>query len=1093
MKKRYENIHRMGEISPELDAYVAEQTRLREEDGIPVIGVSRHRIGIDGKGVTTLVAFHGCPLRCKYCLNPEALGSDEGMARYKPETLLEKVKIDDLYFRTTGGGICFGGGEPLLQVDFISRFKEICPPEWKITVETSLHVGYADLKKIAPIIDEWIVDIKTDNPEVYERYTGQRAWRVEQNLKLLTEDLGIPRERVLIRVPVIPGYVTEEEARRTAEKYSEQFPNVQVFTYVTEHPDKESLRRANNRNGKLKCEYFKTIRRELAQKNGIDLPERECSHVGDCPGTCPLCDFEIKELSQELENRGVSDIQVSPELIDALSLVEQANNSDVDDVEGNMIVAPEGCQILDGDAMPPDDLPLQGIPAMPPDDILPPGIPAPPEPPHKKVLFKECAVAGVSFHLKYDDEIWDELETGQKVALVRDRKNKYDKNAVAIALADDYDGDPDDFDFDFILGYVPKTENAEIAKMFDMGWEDAFYTTLSTVKHHGNINDRLRISIFIQSKEPEHVKPDLLRIQSLGYTECKDSIEELQSKGFIHFRWGGFPVWERNLPDVGEEVVLLRRQSDKVLMFLTRVLSKGDDCTAFLDIDEVHAVDDCICFVLTNVVGPLTVDLKSLDFLGKDSLGKRDVGDYLTQSESEQLKTLFMNRLYEWMSTNNIDEDPSLDEPKKGIPAIIEWITKPTLHFYYRDTSAPVSGEYQVGDMLRTDFTVDLSEKFFKPVRKTRFLIASAHVDSRYEMYQAVRPEPKNLDWRLVTIPRNSYFLVADIYEPEDVDNRQILLLHIPVEALEFANNTHFDIAVSKIKSPYPYVGNLIEAARQDFDSKLKSTVFPRQKDKELVERMKRPIGLIKKGKPVPLQLPIDEKQLLRDFIAEKLQGNIEALAEYDFSTLNSDTKYGCLAGPNIVCNYAIVKAILAVAFADKWRDLYIESLDDYTYQIHPIVQTQRLFGSLIADKYFMGLDKYKNVVTPDLMQEAFDVEHWCRTIGNLLVVPSKTNLYVDFDNWQMRGYFDRMLKAVFTTVGEAEKPRFAQYINDSLLNDFVETNYTPKEVFVGVSIAAKDFWPTQLPLAIHEMYTFCKHFIPARTEKIITILKDRL
>lgn len=122
MKKRNENIHRMGEISPELDAYVAEQTRLREEDGIPVIGVSRHRIGIDGKGVTTLVAFHGCPLHCKYCLNPEALDSDESMARYKPETLLEKVRIDDLYFRTTGGGICFGGGEPLLQVDFIIRF-----------------------------------------------------------------------------------------------------------------------------------------------------------------------------------------------------------------------------------------------------------------------------------------------------------------------------------------------------------------------------------------------------------------------------------------------------------------------------------------------------------------------------------------------------------------------------------------------------------------------------------------------------------------------------------------------------------------------------------------------------------------------------------------------------------------------------------------------------------------------------------------------------------------------------------------------------------------------------------------------------------
>ena len=36
----------------------------------PLIGINRHRLATDGKGVTTLVAFSGCPLRCKYCLNP---------------------------------------------------------------------------------------------------------------------------------------------------------------------------------------------------------------------------------------------------------------------------------------------------------------------------------------------------------------------------------------------------------------------------------------------------------------------------------------------------------------------------------------------------------------------------------------------------------------------------------------------------------------------------------------------------------------------------------------------------------------------------------------------------------------------------------------------------------------------------------------------------------------------------------------------------------------------------------------------------------------------------------------------------------------
>lgn len=146
---------------------------MERNNGIPVIGVSRHRLGTDGNGVTTLVAFHSCNLRCKYCLNPEALGSAEGLRRYTPESLYEKVKVDDLYFRSTGGGITFGGGEPCLQTEFIVRFRELCGSDWKIRLETSLNAPYSNLMKLIPVVDEWIFDIKTDDRDVYERYTGQ--------------------------------------------------------------------------------------------------------------------------------------------------------------------------------------------------------------------------------------------------------------------------------------------------------------------------------------------------------------------------------------------------------------------------------------------------------------------------------------------------------------------------------------------------------------------------------------------------------------------------------------------------------------------------------------------------------------------------------------------------------------------------------------------------------------------------------------------------------------------------------------------------------------------------------------------------------
>ena len=85
----------------------------------PIIGIERHRIGRDGDGVTTLVAFHGCPLKCRYCLNPQCHDGNRQWKEITPQQLLETVAIDNLYFLATGGGITFGGGEPAMRSEFI--------------------------------------------------------------------------------------------------------------------------------------------------------------------------------------------------------------------------------------------------------------------------------------------------------------------------------------------------------------------------------------------------------------------------------------------------------------------------------------------------------------------------------------------------------------------------------------------------------------------------------------------------------------------------------------------------------------------------------------------------------------------------------------------------------------------------------------------------------------------------------------------------------------------------------------------------------------------------------------------------------------
>ena len=89
------------------------------EKAAKFIGFRRHCLTTDGEGVTTLAAFWGCPLRCQYCLNPHSLREGTKCEELTPSQLYDKVKIDNLYFLATNGGVTFGGGEPLLQVPVV--------------------------------------------------------------------------------------------------------------------------------------------------------------------------------------------------------------------------------------------------------------------------------------------------------------------------------------------------------------------------------------------------------------------------------------------------------------------------------------------------------------------------------------------------------------------------------------------------------------------------------------------------------------------------------------------------------------------------------------------------------------------------------------------------------------------------------------------------------------------------------------------------------------------------------------------------------------------------------------------------------------
>ena len=181
----------------------------------PIIAISRHRMKTDGDGVTTLVCFHGCPLRCVWCINPFSFAEDTKKNMLTPAELYQKTKIDSLYFLATGGGVTFGGGEPLLYADFLKEFRQVCGDQWHLCAETSLNVPAENVLKAAECIDVFYVDCKDTSPEIYFSYTGKDNAPVLKNLRILLDKVG--SERIVVRIPLIPEYNTDEDRQKSKE------------------------------------------------------------------------------------------------------------------------------------------------------------------------------------------------------------------------------------------------------------------------------------------------------------------------------------------------------------------------------------------------------------------------------------------------------------------------------------------------------------------------------------------------------------------------------------------------------------------------------------------------------------------------------------------------------------------------------------------------------------------------------------------------------------------------------------------------------------------------------------------------------------
>jgi pyruvate formate lyase activating enzyme len=198
----------------------------------PIVTCARLRMQTDGKGITTLVCFHGCPLRCRYCINPFSFAEDTKRESLTPQQLYDRVKIDALYFLATGGGVTFGGGEPLLYGRFLQEFRQICGQDWHLCAETSLNVPREQVELAAGCIDHFYVDCKDTNPDIYRRYTGRNNEKMLENLQFLLSLVG--PERITVRLPLIPEYNTEEDRQHSRDALQKMgIQKFDLFTYRT--------------------------------------------------------------------------------------------------------------------------------------------------------------------------------------------------------------------------------------------------------------------------------------------------------------------------------------------------------------------------------------------------------------------------------------------------------------------------------------------------------------------------------------------------------------------------------------------------------------------------------------------------------------------------------------------------------------------------------------------------------------------------------------------------------------------------------------------------------------------------------------------
>jgi len=162
---------------------------------------------VDGPGTRLTVFLNGCPLRCRYCENPDTWRECDGVATSLDE-VLELVERYKPVFDATGGGLTVSGGEPLLQHRFVERLFTACADLGvRTALDTSGFLGAAASDRLLDATSLVLLDVKSGLPDVY-RIVTTRA--LEPTVRF-GDRLSARGNRMWVRFVLVPG-LTDDPA-----------------------------------------------------------------------------------------------------------------------------------------------------------------------------------------------------------------------------------------------------------------------------------------------------------------------------------------------------------------------------------------------------------------------------------------------------------------------------------------------------------------------------------------------------------------------------------------------------------------------------------------------------------------------------------------------------------------------------------------------------------------------------------------------------------------------------------------------------------------------------------------------------------------